>query len=197
MAYSRYDDLASHYDVAMRPLERWLIGGLRRRAFSYLPSDGRLLEIGAGTGVNFAFYPTALAAVALEPSSEMLKVARQKDEAEALSLVQGCAEHLPFSNSAFDAALATLVFCSVKEPVAAFSEVRRVVKGGGTLILLEHVRPNGFLGPLFDLLNLLTTACFEDHFNRRTASTIESCGLTITNRETRVFGIFNLIVCRV
>ena len=197
MPTATYDEVAEHYDSAMRPLERWFLRGLRQRAFQNLPQAGRVLELGAGTGLNFSLYPKATEGAATEPSGEMLKIASGKSRPPGLALVQSRAECLPFAADSFDAALATLVFCSVDSQSEAFSEIRRVVKAGGVLILLEHVRPGGLLGPVFDVLNVLTSKLFDDRVNRRTANAVANAGLEIIKREKRLLGIFNLIVCRV
>src|SRR5687767_12262278 len=148
-----YDDIAPHYDAAISPLDRWFLASLRAKSLRYLPEDARILEIGAGTGRNFVYYPIKAFSVASEPSREMLKIAGEKERPDGVRLVQNCAEQLPFADNCFDAAFATLVFCSLSRPADAFTELRRVVKSGGTVILLEHVRPGGLLGPVFDLLN--------------------------------------------
>lgn len=192
-----YDEIAPRYDAAMRPLDRWFLARLRETTFQYLPVDGRILEIGAGTGLNFVYYPNNALAVASEPSREMLKIAQSKRRPERARLIQSCAEHLPFADNSFDAAFATLVFCSVARPEDAFAELRRVVKPNGTLMLLEHVRPNGLLGPIFDLLNWITVPLFDDHFNRRTADAAEAAGLKVVRVEKSLLGIINLIACRV
>ena len=111
--------------------------------------------------------------------------------------MQSCAEHLPFKDNSFDAAFATLVFCSLSRPNDAFNEMRRVVKPGGTVLLLEHVRPGGLLGPVFDLLSLITVPLFNDHFNRRTANAARAAGLEVVKIEKSLLGIINLIACRV
>jgi ubiquinone/menaquinone biosynthesis C-methylase UbiE len=192
-----YDDIAPHYDKAMRPLDRWFLARLRATTLRHLPEGARVLELGAGTGRNFVFYPTNTVGIATEPSSGMLRIASQKEKPDRLRLVQSCAEHLPFEDNSFDAAFATLVFCSLAHPRQAFSELRRVVKCGGTVILLEHVRPGGLLGPFFDLLNLITVPLFDDHFNRRTAEEAQANGLELIKVERSLLGIINLIACRV
>jgi ubiquinone/menaquinone biosynthesis C-methylase UbiE len=181
----------------MRPLDRWFLARLRETTFQYLPQDGRILEIGAGTGLNFVYYPDDALAVASEPSGEMLRIAQGKQRTDRTRLIQSCAEHLPFADHSFDAAFATLVFCSVARPEAAFAELRRVVKPGGTVMLLEHVRPNNLLGPLFDLLSWIIVPLFDDHFNRRTAETAKSAGVNVVRVEKSLLGIINLIACRV
>ena len=197
MSPRTYDEIAPHYDKAMRPLDRWFLARLRARAFRYLPEGERLLEVGAGTGLNFAFYPANAEGVATELSSSMLSIAREKRRPANVKLIQSDAEYLPFKNNSFDAAFATLVFCSLARPAEAFAELRRVVKPGGIVILLEHVRPAGLLGPVFDLLNLITVPLFDDHFNRRTATAAQLAGLSVLKVEESLMGVINLIVCRV
>jgi phosphatidylethanolamine/phosphatidyl-N-methylethanolamine N-methyltransferase len=192
-----YDDFAPRYERALRPLERWFLARWRAETLAHLPAAARILEVGAGTGLNFGYYPPGSHGVASEPSCEMLKIARTKIVPVGIDLVQNSAENLPLKSSSFDAGFATLVFCSVASPAAAFAELRRVIKPGGLVVLLEHVRPGGLLGPVFDLLNLLTTRLFDDHFNRRTAEGARSAGLTVLRVEKRALGIVNLIVCRV
>ncbi|MBC8031909.1 MAG: methyltransferase domain-containing protein [Pyrinomonadaceae bacterium] len=197
MAAQTYDEVAPKYDAAMRPLERWFLKRWRAELFAELPKGGVILEVGAGTGLNFAFYPQAAVGVAIEPSIEMLKIARNKNRPEGLTLVQGFAEKLPLGDASFDAAFASLVFCTVESPQAAFMELRRVVRPGGTVVLLDHVRPDGLLGPVFDLLNMIMVPLCGDHVNRRTAATARTAGLDVLRIQKRGLGIFNLITCRV
>jgi phosphatidylethanolamine/phosphatidyl-N-methylethanolamine N-methyltransferase len=196
MAQARYDSVAQYYERVMNPLQRWGLVRLRQETINQLPA-GRILEVGAGTGLNFVHYPPDAHGVATEFSREMLKIASTKTKPARVQLLQNRAEDLPFKNHSFDAAFATLVFCSVEHPTHAFAELRRVVRPGGTVVLLEHVRPNGILGPFFDLLNVFTVRLFDDHVNRRTASTVAAAGLEVVDVESRLLGIINLIKCRV
>ncbi|MDQ1593415.1 MAG: hypothetical protein QOG71_4042 [Pyrinomonadaceae bacterium] len=160
--------------------------------------NGRLLEIGAGTGLNFQHYPPGAHGAATEPSREMLRLARTKPPPAGVRLVQNRAEALPFADDTFDAAFATLVFCSVASPTHAFAELRRVVRAGGRVVLLEHVRPSGLLlGHAFDALSFFTVRLFDDHFNRRTAADAERAGLRLLRVEPHALGIVQLIVCEV
>ena len=192
-----YDAVAPHYERAMRPLERLLLRRLRAAALRQLPADSRLLEIGAGTGLNFAHYPPGAYGAATELSREMLRLAARKPRPAGVSLVQTSAENLPFAADSFDAACATLVFCSVRSPHAAFRELRRVVRAGGRIVLLEHVRPAGALGYVFDALNFFTVRLFDDHFNRRTVALAERAGLRLVSVERHALGIIQIIVCEV
>ncbi|HEY0048798.1 MAG TPA: methyltransferase domain-containing protein [Pyrinomonadaceae bacterium] len=190
-----YDKLAKNYDKVFAPFEKRFVSEWRRETLSHLPADSRILEIGAGTGLNFKFYPPCLQAVASEISFKMLEFAGQKTK--TIKLVQANAERLPFAANTFDAAFATLVFCSIPKPENAFAELRRIVKPKGKIVLLEHVRPSNPLGAAFDFLNVFTVALIEDHFNRRTAEIAEKAGLRILEVKRKAFGIINLIICEV
>jgi ubiquinone/menaquinone biosynthesis C-methylase UbiE len=190
-----YDRLAPHYDSKIAPLERKVLERLRREAIAALPAGGRILELGAGTGLNFQFYHPHTHGVATEPSTQMLRIAARKDKPQGLCLVQSCGEQLPFADGSFDSALATLVMCSVKSPELVFRELRRVVKSGGRISLLEHVRPDGILGLAFDLGNLMTVPLFGDHLNRRPVEYAGNAGLKVTSVKRVGWGIINLIMC--
>jgi ubiquinone/menaquinone biosynthesis C-methylase UbiE len=192
-----YDKLARRYESAFAPFERRFLSRWRQELMSHLPTGARILEVGAGTGLNFPYYPNHSLAAAGEISFRMLEIAAEKHEAANIFLVQADAEHLPFAANSFDAAFATLVFCSVKDPLRAFEELKRTVKDRGRVVFLEHVRPPGLLGYLFDVLNIFTMALIEDHFNRRTAKLVEQSGLKILEIKRKAFGIVNLIVCEV
>lgn len=176
----------------MAPLERGFLQRWRREALGYLPNDSLVLEVGAGTGANFSNYPPARQAIATEPAAAMIDLARSR--AHGQELVQASVEALPFASGTFDAAFATLVFCSVSSPSEGLSELRRVLKIGGKLMLLEHVRPPGILGYAFDVFNIVSKALIDDCFNRRTAELVRSSGFEIVRLETKVFGAVNLIV---
>jgi ubiquinone/menaquinone biosynthesis C-methylase UbiE len=122
----------------------------------------------------------------------MLEIAQGKTT--TIDLVQADAQHLPFPANYFDAAFATLVFCSVPDPLKAFAEIIRVIKPGGKIILLEHVRPSGLLGPVFDVLNIATVALIDDYFNRRTADIVRDAGFLNVTEKRSLAGILNLIV---
>jgi len=190
-----YDKFARNYDRAFAALE-WL--GLRRwrqEVIDLLPKDADILELGCGAGANFEFYPQCKRAVSSEISIGMLQIAAGKRREN--HLIQADAESLPFGDDEFDAAFATLVFCSIPDPTLAFAELKRVIKPGGKIVLLEHVRPDGILGPAFDLLNHFTLAVADDHFNRETANIAAQAGLKIIEVRKKLGTIVNLIVCEV
>lgn len=106
------------------------------------PAAGRVLEIGAGGGENLPFYRQARYLILTEPDPFMRR--RAEHEVRRLGLaaqvVPAAAEALPFADASFDAVVATLVLCSVKDPALALAEVRRVLQPGGSLRFMEHVR---------------------------------------------------------
>ncbi|MGH7586968.1 MAG: class I SAM-dependent methyltransferase [Gemmatimonadota bacterium] len=113
----------------------------RRRTVS--EAQGRVLEIGVGTGANFRYYGANVPSVtAVEPSGGMNRRAAQnrKDARVPVRLVAGSAERLPFRNGAFDTAVAVFVLCTIPDAVQALAEARRVLAPSGRLLFLEHVR---------------------------------------------------------
>lgn len=192
-----YDRVASRYDKLISPLESFGLTRWRKEALSLLPADSHILEIGAGTGLNFAHYPKNTCGVASELSFNMIEIAREKKEKpNGIQFVQSSAEKIPFADNSFDAAFATLVFCSVNSPQEAFAEMKRVVRPQGKIVLLDHVRPKGILGPVFDVISFFTVRLFEDHFNRRTADEARKAGFEIKRVEQRALSVINIIELR-
>lgn len=103
--------------------------------------EGHVLEIGSGTGRMFRFYDERVDLVAVEPDDAFRELARAAAETARCRVEQvpGAAEELPFPDGSFDAAVAGLVLCSVDDPVAVLRELRRVLRPGSELRLLEHV----------------------------------------------------------
>lgn len=138
-----YDGLTPWlYDAIMWPAEKLLVERWRRRLYGAAASaaGAPVLEIGVGTGAGLRFFPPHTEVVAVEPSAAMAARARARAGAgAAITIVQARAEELPFADGSFDCAIASLTWCSVADPLAAFAEVRRVLRPGGRLFLLEHV----------------------------------------------------------
>ena len=107
---------------------------------------GRVLELGAGTGSNFAHYPTGVTGVlAVEPEPRLRALAREaaRTAPVPVTVVGGIADRLPAADASVDAAVVTLVLCSVPDPATALAELHRVLRPGGRLYYWEHVRAEG------------------------------------------------------
>ncbi|MFI6905612.1 class I SAM-dependent methyltransferase [Nonomuraea sp. NPDC050394] len=119
-------------------------GGMREKRQALLaPLHGRVLEIGAGNGMNFRHYPREVTRVlAVEPEPSLRAAARQaaKEAPVPVEVVDGLAERLPAADGEFDGVVSCLVLCSVHDQAAALREVRRVLAPGGRFRFLEHVR---------------------------------------------------------
>ena len=138
---SKHPIFARVYPRLSLAMEREGGADLRRRLLAGL--SGRVIEVGAGNGLNFAHYPPEVTGVlAVEPEPYLREVARRNAEAAAvpIEMVDGVADQLPGEDCAFDAAVASLVLCSVPDQRTALREVHRVLRPGGRLHFLEHVR---------------------------------------------------------
>jgi ubiquinone/menaquinone biosynthesis C-methylase UbiE len=163
----------------MEPLRKEIIG----------QAHGLALEVGAGTGLNFPFYnPEQVERVeAVDPDSAMLRYARERMRTARvpIMLTQAPAEVLPYADQTFDSAVATLVFCSVTDPLRGLSEIQRVLRPGGTLLLMEHVRAQGAIARL--LQNMITPVnkrvAGNCHWNRDTERTVVAAGFQIQERR--------------
>ena len=129
------------YEAILRRSEE---AGLRRSRTELLSeARGRTLEVGAGTGLNFAHYPGAVTELVLtEPFAPMANQLREKVAASgrAAEVIEAPGEALPFPDDSFDTVTLTLVLCTVPDPEATLREIARVLKPGGRFLFLEHVR---------------------------------------------------------
>jgi ubiquinone/menaquinone biosynthesis C-methylase UbiE len=132
---------AAGYDTFQASMERNFLGPLRNEMLS--SATGSVVEIGAGTGANLAHYPRSIERlVCTEPEEPMARRLRRKaaDSGLTVEVVEAPAERLPFDDDSFDTAVATLVLCTVTDPAASLREVGRVLRPGGRLVFIEHVR---------------------------------------------------------
>jgi len=131
---------SSFYDALLKGSEE---AGLRERRGEVLAAaKGRTVDIGAGTGANLGLFPAGAEVVMAEPDPHMSKRLRQKlaEERAGVELVEAGAERLPFDDGSCDTAVFTLVLCTVPDPHAALAEAARILKPGGQMLFLEHVR---------------------------------------------------------
>lgn len=132
---------AAIYDRAFEATEEAGLREMRRQVLAQ--ASGRTIDLGAGTGANLGLYPEAVSGLVLaEPDPHMLKrlLAKVGEEQVGVEVVEAPAEDLPCADSSFDTAVFTLVLCTAPNPDAALAEVGRVLRPGGKLLFLEHVR---------------------------------------------------------
>jgi ubiquinone/menaquinone biosynthesis C-methylase UbiE len=129
------------YDPSLWLGERAGLGALRQDLLRH--AEGRTVELGSGTGLNLRYYPRDLDELVLtEPAEPMrARLARRlRDSRYPARIVDASAEDLPFEDGTVDTVVSTLVLCTVDSPDAALQEIKRVLRPGGQLLLLEHVR---------------------------------------------------------
>lgn len=124
-------------DAGLRDMRRELLAQAR----------GRVLELGAGTGLNLEHYPEEIEGLTMvEPDPHMIKQLREKlaqsGRSTEISVVEAPGEDLPFPDASFDTVTVTLVLCTVPDPETSLAEIKRVLAPGGQLLFLEHVRSN-------------------------------------------------------
>ncbi|GAB3823051.1 class I SAM-dependent methyltransferase [Kribbella italica] len=170
-------------------------GGTAHRRELLTGLSGRVIEVGAGTGANFAHYPaTVTEVVAVEPDDHLRSLALQAahNADVTVHVVAGDAEHLPTDGGDFDAAVMSLVLCSVPDQTTALAEAHRALRPGGQLRYYEHVRStNHLIAALEDAITpLWSRAAGGCHPNRDTTAAIQAAGLDI--EDHRRFGFTGL-----
>lgn len=181
----RYDRNAFIYNLMEWPVERLRFNGWRSRLTEKIQGP-RALEVGVGTGKNMPYYPSGVSVTAIDFSPRMLARAKNRahNKGTPVDLQQMDVQQLDFADATFDTVFATFVFCSVPDPVKGLSELRRVCKPEGRLLLLEHMRPgNPLLGILFDRFNFIAVGLTGANINRRTVNNVKKAGWRLTKIE--------------
>lgn len=158
-----------------------------------------ILEVGVGTGKNFAYYPADVEITAVDFSEKMLKHARDKmsKQKAKVRLKQMDIQNLEFEDNTFDTVVASFVFCSVPDPVRGLTEIERVCKPGGKVVLLEHVlSANRILGWLMNLANPLVVRIVGANINRPTIANVILSNLVVEQITDLGAGVFKLIEAR-
>lgn len=165
-------------DAGLREMRREVLAG----------ASGRTIDLGAGTCANIGLFPPPVTELVFaEPDPHMAKKLRPKlaESGQEAELVEAPAESLPFEDSSFDTVVFTLVLCTVPDPAAALAEAARVLRPGGRLLFVEHVRAeDAGLARWQDRLErpwrFLADGC---HCNRDTVAAIEASPLTLERVE--------------
>lgn len=193
-AQRRYDRIAPVYDLMEWGMERGARGW--REELWERATGKRVLEVGVGTGKNFPYYPEGAEVVGIDISEGMLSRARQRADrlGVEVTLDLADAQALPYEDATYDVVLATFVFCSVPDPIQGLREAFRVLKPGGRLLLLEHVRSElPVLGTLMRWLDPIPYRIFGAHIARDTVANVKAAGFESEQNEKRMLDIVRLI----
>jgi ubiquinone/menaquinone biosynthesis C-methylase UbiE len=173
-----YDSMSrKSEDAGLRDMRHGLLAGV----------GGRVLEIGGGTGANLAHYNGEIESLFVtEPDPSMLKRLQRKarEQAPLAKILRAPAEDLPFEDDTFDVVVSTLVLCGVDDQERSVRELRRVLRPGGQVLFLEHVRSDDpALARFQDRMNWLNRLVVGCDCNRSTLSTLEAADFTVSRLE--------------
>jgi ubiquinone/menaquinone biosynthesis C-methylase UbiE len=196
----RYQRIAPFYDLLDLPFEYGRYRHIRPLLFASL--CGRILDAGVGTGRNAPFYPPAASVTGIDVSPAMLARARHRiAQSRAKVELRGMdVTRLDFADASFDAAVATFLFCVLPEvqQEPALRELRRVVRPGGTIRLLEYVRPRGrFRRVSVALWEPWVAWAYGAGFDRDTAAHVAGVGLVLVEARFVVDELLQMLDLRV
>lgn len=173
------------YDRSIAKVEKAGLRALRERLLA--DAGGRVLEIGGGTGANLSCYGSTVESLVItEPEPPMLRRLEHRvaEQTRAVTVLRAPAEDLPFEDDSFDAVVSTLVLCGVSDQPRAVRELRRVLRPGGRLIFIEHVRADEpKLARLQDRMNGFNRFVVGCECNRATLDTIRAAGFEVETLE--------------
>jgi ubiquinone/menaquinone biosynthesis C-methylase UbiE len=191
------DKEAPGYDRQISFFERVLFGGGREWVCSQ--AEGKVLELAAGTLRNLPFYPPGVEITAVELSPQMLAIGRGRAEdlGRDADLRLGDVQDLEFPDESFDTVVCTLGLCTIPDPRRAISEAYRVLRPGGKLILLEHVRsPSLPVRTIERMLDPLSVRFQADHLTREPLDYLEEAGFQVERLERSKWGIVERVLAR-
>jgi ubiquinone/menaquinone biosynthesis C-methylase UbiE len=173
------------YDRFSKGSEEAGLAEMRRNLIS--GASGDVLEIGCGTGANLGYYGAGVESLTVtEPETSMLKRLERKarEQNAQATVLRAPAEDLPFEDASFDTVVSTLVLCGVDDQPRVLRELRRVLRPGGRLIFIEHVRSDDpRMAKMQDRMNPLNRFMVFCDCNRPTLETIRSAGFEVTELE--------------
>jgi ubiquinone/menaquinone biosynthesis C-methylase UbiE len=192
-----WDKHARSYDKQMAFWERRLFADGRQWVCSQ--ATGEVLEVAIGTGRNLPYYPEGIRLTGIEFSPAMLELARRQADrlGRQVDLRLGDAQALDLSDASFDTVVCTLSLCAIPDERQAVAEMRRVLRPGGRLLLLDHVvgAPR-WVRAIQWLLERVTRPLNEEHFLRRPLLQVQAEGFEIQRRERAKLGVVERLTAR-
>lgn len=191
-----YARQARRYDQEMDFWERRLFGS-EHRSWACSRAVGDTLEVAIGTGLNLPYYPPGVHLIGIDLTPEMLAKAqtRARSIGRDIELREADAHDLPFTESSFDTVVSTYALCSVRDEVRVIAEMKRVLRPGGRLILVDHVlstvKPLFWLQRLYEFIPSRTKG---EHMTRRPSLHVIAAGLQIEERDRLRAGVIERLV---
>ena len=192
-----YEKQAPRYDRSIAFWEKVLFRDGRQWVCSR--AQGEVLEVAIGTGRNLTFYPAGVRLTGIDLSPAMLERARERagELAMEVDLREGDAQDLPFPGGSFDTVVCTLSLCNVPDDRRAVAEMKRVLRPGGRLLLLDHIRAASGLGRAVQkALEFVWVRLEGEHLLRRPLEHAKAEGLRIEERERYKRGIVERVSAR-
>lgn len=186
-----YEKQAPRYDKAMGFVERRLLGP-EHRNWACSRTTGATLEVAIGTGLNLTHYPASVRLTGIDLSPEMLAIADQRATSlqRDVDLHEGDAHELPFDDATFDSVVCTYSLCNIPDPQLAVAEMTRVLRHGGNLILVDHIRSS--VTPILWLqqaIEFVTVRLEDEYMTRRPLEHVQALGLHVTERDRMRAGL--------
>jgi len=187
---------APRYDKSIGFFERRVFGS-EHREWACSRATGDTLEVAIGTGLNVAHYPDEVKLTGVDLSPEMLAIARERTSglSREVDLQQGDAHALPFENATFDTVVCTYSLCNIPDARLAVAEMRRVLRPGGKLILVDHIR--SAVKPILWLqkaVEFFTRRLEGEHMTRRPLEHVRAEGFDVQVRNRLRAGVVERLV---
>ena len=188
--------LAPKYDKQIGFFERRVFGE-EQRPWACSQARGNTLEVAIGTGLNLPHYPSDIPLTGVDLSPEMLSIARSRaaELGRRVELSEADAQALPFEEATFDTVVCTYGLCNIPDDRRALEEMNRVLKPGGQLILVDHIR--SAVKPIFwfqKTAELISIRMDGDHLTRRPSLHLKALGFEVDTRERMRWGIVERLV---
>jgi ubiquinone/menaquinone biosynthesis C-methylase UbiE len=192
-----WDKESASYDKQMQFFERLLAPDTR--AWVCSQAIGQTLEVGIGTGLNLPLYPGEITLAGVDFSPGMLEVARRRARqlGREVDLREADALDLPFPDACFDTVVSTYVLCAVPDEHRALTEMIRVLRPGGLLLLADHIAGGAWPTRVIQrMIELVTVPLQGEHFLRRPLSHVKAEGLQIEQRQRFRLGLIERLAAR-